>query len=723
MTAFVPFINGSSSFTDPANGTNGTAQWYNSLQGLTTSGNSYTNPTTGRVTTYVVSGDPVTYNGWIDGSIAPPADRRFAFSSGPFSLAVGDTQEIVIASIVGQGTDRLSSITSLRSSSNLVQTFTNGAAVPGIASVPSPIVLGTVVPLHGSIANPGTSSATGQWLIVSRPSNSTAAIQILGTGEATFTPDAAGTFTIGYQAIVSSSVTGEYDVTFNVQDTLFIAAPLNLTANAGNGQVTLQWNKNTEMNFLKYRIYRGTASGTEILSDSSSNSITDTTKVVTGLSNGTMYYFRITGVNKSWIESGYSNEVSVTPRNPGATFFQPVNNLGITDNVGFMGFAWGDFNNDGYLDLFISGAGHTSRLYRNTGTGFVRVPFTDDTTMAAYGAVWADFNGDGKLDLLVSHGNGVKLYQGDGTGQFTDISAASNLSSVNNGITGGISAADYNKDGNLDIAYAGVVGAAGPIRLLQNNVGVFTDVSGTALSSDPSIESWNPAWVDVNNDGKMDLWIPAIRSSGQPCALYINQGGTLVLSNPNTTGLIAPSAIASAWGDYDNDGYMDLFLIPYSGDNAGTAKLYHNNGNGTFTDVTHSMGLDSAFTDARGVCWGDYDNDGRLDLLISRQNNQQELWHNTGNGFVEVGVPAGISGLPYRSAMFVDYNNDGFLDIFFTNNSSTKALFQNNGNSNHWIGIKPIGAGNNKSAIGARIKTFAGTLYKLEIFKLAVQVV
>ena len=94
------------------------------------------------------------------------------------------------------------------------------------------------------------------------------------------------------------------------------AAPQNLTATAGNGQVTLMWNKNTGADFLRYRIYRGTASGAEILSDSSSNSISDTTKVVTGLSNGTVYYFRITALNNSLTESGYGNEVSAMPSRP-----------------------------------------------------------------------------------------------------------------------------------------------------------------------------------------------------------------------------------------------------------------------------------------------------------------------------------------------------------------------------------------------------------------------
>jgi hypothetical protein len=250
------------------------------------------------------------------------------------------------------------------------------------------------------------------------------------------------------------------------------------------------------------------------------------------------------------------------------------------------------------------------------------------------GAVWADFNGDGKLDILLGHGFSLKLYRGSGTDIFTDITSSSNLNSFSapNNISIA-SAADFNKDGDLEIVFAGGVGTngSGPINLLQNTSGVFSNVAGMVLSSNPSFESWNPAWVDVNNDGNIDLWMPTIRTAGTPCALFINNGSTLNLSDPSTTGLTAASAVISAWGDYDNDGYMDLFLIPFSTDNDGVAKLYHNNGNGTFTNVAHNMGVDSAFADSRGVCWGDYDNDGRLDLLISRRGNQQQLLHNTGS--------------------------------------------------------------------------------------------
>ena len=487
------------------------------------------------------------------------------------------------------------------------------------------------------------------------------------------------------------------------------AAPTGVMATAGNGQATIRWNRNTESDFLEYFIYRGTTSGGEVLVDSATGGIADTVKTFTGLANGTEYFFEVTALNTAGQESPFSNEVTATPQIPYATFTQAVNNLGITDTLGFMGFAWGDYNNDGYLDLYRPGAGYPSRLYKNLGTSFSPVSIGGDTA-GTNGAVWADFDGDGNLDLLMTSGSTLRLYKGNGTDTFTDITSASNLPSftASNNISIA-SVADFNKDGNLEVAFAGGVGAPGPVNLLQSTSGVFSNVASSKLSSNGTYESWNPAWVDVNNDGNIDLWIPTIRTSGFPCALYINNGTTLSLSG--SSGITAASAIISAWGDYDNDGYMDLFLIPYTGDNDGVAKLYHNNGNGTFTDVAASMGLNQVFGDVRGVCWGDYDNDGNADLLMTQTDGQQLLWRNTGSSFVEVGGPAGIGVYvsQIRSCAFVDYDNDGFLDIFLTSNFGPKFLFRNNGgNGNHWIGIKLIGSGNNKSAIGARVKIAYG---------------
>jgi hypothetical protein len=328
------------------------------------------------------------------------------------------------------------------------------------------------------------------------------------------------------------------------------------------------------------------------------------------------------------VNNGTFNDVNVrdfviyTTTGP---FIATSNNLGITTPYGEYGCAWGDYDGDGYLDLYIPGADFPSTLYRNVGgTHFVDV----STAMgiagqyygAANGAVWADFNGDGRLDLLCTD-RGLRLYRNDGP-VFTDISVSSHLSSVDSGaILWQTAVGDFNRDGNLDIALAGAnasngqSGRARPIRILRNDNGVFTDVA-PAMGVSRSLESWNPAWVDVNNDGYLDLWMPTVRTSNAGCTLLINQGGQLVISDPNVTGIKARSAIVSCWGDFNNDGYMDLFLIPWSGDNDGVAKLYRNNGDGTFTDVAHSVGLDQAFPLARGAYWGDYDNDGKLDLLI-----------------------------------------------------------------------------------------------------------
>jgi hypothetical protein len=520
-----------------------------------------------------------------------------------------------------------------------------------------------------------------------------------------------GTYAVSGVGIDELRISNIQRTSFNATG-LLPATPANLVATAGNGQATLTWNKITANRFLRYRIYRGTTSGGEVLSDSSSNSILDTSKVVTGLSNGTKYYFQVTAMDSSRLESPRTNEVSATPQIPYATFTQPLNNLGITDTVGMMGFAWGDYDNDGNLDLFLSGNEQSSILYHGGGAAFSKTSFTDDPAQVTYGAVWGDFDGDGKLDALFTEGTGLKLNKGNGAGVFSDISSSSGLTGLTGGSLWMASAADFDRDGDLDIVLAGGGSTYAPLQILRNSAGVYTNVASTLLGSVYSYESWNPAWVDVNNDGLLDLWVPTVRTPSWPCALYINQGSTFALSSPGTTGLTAASAIASAWGDYDNDGFMDLFLIPFSADSAGVAKLYHNNGNGTFTNVASSMGLDFPFADSRGVCWGDYDNDGKLDLLITRRDNQQQLWRNTGTTFVEVGGPAGIamSGRDSRSGMFVDFNNDGFLDVFLAGLNKPKALFQNNGgNGNHWIGIRTAGTGNNKSAIGARVRIAIGS--------------
>jgi hypothetical protein len=391
-----------------------------------------------------------------------------------------------------------------------------------------------------------------------------------------------------------------------------------------------------------------------------------------------------------------------------------------------MGFSWGDYNNDGYLDLYISDAGAPADLFtNNAGTSFTRSTPTTNGTNNEYGSLWADFNGDGKLDLLFTNGSGglpyysIKILNGDGTAALgTDASSTyfpSGFSAGGNLM--GIAAGDYDHSGNLSLAMGGLYSAGNVIRLFHNTAGVFTDVTSAALPSTHAVTAYNPAWVDINNDGYPDLWFPDYNGGVGGALLYVNHNGdgTFTVSSglPST-----PNSIASAWADFNNDGAMDL--VTFGSD--GTVHLYQNNGSGTFTDIASSS-LIAGNGNIRAASWGDYDNDGYIDLLVTGSSTLSGtdfgiLYHNNKNGTFTAG--GGYTGSSLfnqngvRSSLFVDYNNDGFMDVFLDSYGGSspypqnKILLQNGGgNGNHWVGFKPVGRGNNKSAIGARVAVYA----------------
>ena len=172
-----------------------------------------------------------------------------------------------------------------------------------------------------------------------------------------------------------------------------------------------------------------------------------------------------------------------------------------------------------------------------------------------------------------------------------------------------------------------------------------------------------------------------------------------------------------AWGDFDNDGYPDLYVATDSAD-----ILYRNNGDGTFTDETGESGTTNTYR-ALAVDWGDYDNDGYLDLyVVNGSSAPNRLFRNNGDGTftdvaasVEVTAKEGGNG---SDATFIDYNNDGFLDLFVCNGAGPSSgpylLYKNNGNRNHWLKIELTGQGSNRDGVGARITLTAGrrTLYR-----------
>ena len=404
------------------------------------------------------------------------------------------------------------------------------------------------------------------------------------------------------------------------------------------------------------------------------------------------------------------------------TFTQPEENLGIITTSGMFGCAWGDYDSDGDLDLFISGTGDPNVLYENDEGEFIDVTVdlgvADDTSTYGCGATWADFDNDGDLDLLYMN-NGIRLFRNDES-EFTLISEEAGLKNFDNGLplwqgTWG----DYDKDGDLDLAYAGgdqgVGGFENPYaRILRNDDGVFSDKAPDLLGEDFLLESWNPEWVDYDNDGDLDLWLPTMRTSELSSRLFENAGQTFN-DVAEDLDLISFAAIASSWADFDNDGDMDLFIITWTGGGTGEDDmLYQNNGDG-FEDIAGDLGLAGPAGDARGLCWGDYDNDGDQDLLIGSRNGNQKLYQNSSSGteFEEVGeaTGAGVLSGDCRNIMFIDYDGDGFLDIFC--NSATKTLLHNDGNSNHWIGIKPRGTTSNRDGIGARVRVVTGSLSQI----------
>ncbi|HUI10366.1 MAG TPA: FG-GAP-like repeat-containing protein [Bacteroidota bacterium] len=416
-------------------------------------------------------------------------------------------------------------------------------------------------------------------------------------------------------------------------------------------------------------------------------------------------------------------------------------------NIQGLGCIWGDLNNDGYPDLFVEPI--NVFLYNPATNTFTPVNPNGVTLNAGtVSELIADFDGDGINDLLIQPGGGTPILEkGAGNGTFTDISASVGLTNFAGGTTQptfGFCAGDVNRDNYLDIAWSGGTGDAEPMQILLGGAAGFTAGGRTSLSpiidTTKKFEAWEPHFVDVNNDRWPDFFVPSIRNglagadtgttgARKGSVLFLNDGtGNLYVPNSTTlgrtiysigvggavsttrdTGLIVDdtvrhfSAIASAWGDFDNDGNMDVLLIPLNGDPGAALHLLKGKGDGTFHDVTAGSGL-VWNTNARGVAWGDYNNDGWLDILEDRGfAGQVGLWRNNGNGtFTDVGAADGVPQVNSRSGQFVDFNRDGFLDIYTQPGGSADTISVNGKNLNNWIAFNPVGTGHNKSAIGAR---------------------
>ncbi|MHC1764436.1 MAG: FG-GAP-like repeat-containing protein [Verrucomicrobiia bacterium] len=401
----------------------------------------------------------------------------------------------------------------------------------------------------------------------------------------------------------------------------------------------------------------------------------------------------------------------------------------VTDKRHWHGQTWGDFDNDGDLDLFmVTTESSWNPIYVNNGDG----TFTRRIERSLQGLhqndKWffnsADYDNDGHLDLLFPDfsafygaNNKTVLMHNDGSGGFTRVTDNPMVKSGAVCTSGGWG--DYDQDGDLDLLMAngGFVGRAMTNCFYENQgdgsfVGLVNDTVLPLLTErDPFMAA---AWVDVNDDGWTDLLFLTGR-----IRLFLNTGAG-AYAKVTTGSLVTESGMwsAMAWADYDNDGDLDLLLVSNGYPTlTRPLALFRNDGGGEFRKMTAAdIGpLATEQANSFACAWGDFDNDGWIDLIVANGWYQSErrtplFYRNQGDGtFAKVtrGSPAKETGAS-MVANWVDYDQDGALDLFLTDHDEgttwANRLFRNNGNGHAWLEVKCVGTCSPRWGTGAKIR-------------------
>ena len=386
--------------------------------------------------------------------------------------------------------------------------------------------------------------------------------------------------------------------------------------------------------------------------------------------------------------------------NRDGTFTDVTEKAGVAGGGYGQGAAVGDYDGDGFPDLYVTQYGR-SILYHNNGDG----TFTDVTEKAGVAApgwsssaVWFDYDNDGRLDLFV--------------GRFVDFSKELNKP------------CGIHEDGQRHYCIPKVYSPM-PSWLFHNNGdGTFTDVSKESGIASHLGKVWGVVATDINNDGLMDLFVANDTVAN---FLFVNRGkgkfeevGEVAGTAYSAEGR-ARSGMGVDSADFDQDGFMDLFVANLDRE---LFSLYRNNHDETFDDHAGSTAIENATRLMSG--WGlkffDFDNDGDLDLLLANGNpddlieqlhsqvKYQEpmlLFRGTGKGFENISAQSGpvfAKPLSARGLALGDFNNDGAIDVLISVNNGAPLLLRNNvGAQNHWLGIKLVGKKSNSDAVGARI--------------------
>lgn len=415
----------------------------------------------------------------------------------------------------------------------------------------------------------------------------------------------------------------------NGPDTVPPWIPSNLTRSAGNQKVSLSWEANTENDLAGYNVYRSTSAINDTTDATLINNqlIEEAGYIDSDVSNGTTYHYRVTAVDNSNNQGLPTEEVTATPSgNRQLTSFVET---GI--NVGDNPVAtWGDYDGDGDLDIFVC----CSALYRNDGRwDFTKVDagirdfpavIGDD---AAGSADWGDFDGDGDLDLVIAgyeakRSGTVEIYRNEG---------------------------DSDSDGTVEF-----VQVEAGLSSFSGGGDFGTIVGGPPLGG---MKRPSSQWGDYNNDGDLDLVVTGSRSA----TIYRNDGdGTFTDIN---AGLKGVDWGTSQWGDYDSDGDLDLVITGSPSTDSRITRIYENRGGGDFQPIDSDIpGVVAGFSE-----WGDYDNDGDLDLAIGGGIQGETIYENKNGSFTKESLGTPRISFPARwtgSASWADYDQDGDLDLF-----------------------------------------------------------
>jgi hypothetical protein len=438
------------------------------------------------------------------------------------------------------------------------------------------------------------------------------------------------------------------------------------------------------------------------------------------------------------------------------------------------GLAFFDYDNDGWLDIYLTngsrldahwpaGKEPTTHLYKNNRDG----TFTDVTEKSGIGrSGWqtgvcvGDYDNDGWDDLFCTFWGHNILFRNNGNGTFTDVTAKAGLTQAHGRWGTGCSFLDYDRDGHLDLfvcnfvkldpdkppsldeasfcQWKGVPTMCGPrglpgdtnILYHNNGDGTFTDVSEKAgiLKPGPRYSITSVSY-DFDNDGWPDIYVAV---DSEPSIFFKNNHDGTFTDIAVMAGCAynddghEQAGMGLGVADYDCDGWFDIFKTNFADD---TSNLYHNNGDGTFSDLSFNSGVGINNT---YVAWGcgfiDYDNDGWTDIVqinghvypeIDKYNfgesfkNPRLVYKNLGNGkFKDVSAEMGpgiTTRFSSRGAAFGDYDNDGGMDMLILNMNELPSLLHNVGGSKqNWIKLKLIGTKCNRTAIGARARVTTG---------------